>query len=73
MLTSSPVAEGNPGVRWAESLLQHHLLEVDDWLQHSLVLDLGGRDDNAGVHEVGDGIGQLLVSLGQVRFQAEHL
>lgn len=72
-LTLNSVAEGNPGVGRAESILQHLLLEGDDGLQHGLVLDLGGRDHDAAVHEVCDGIGHLLVSLGQVRLQAEHL
>ena len=72
-LTFSISTYDEAGVIGAESVSQHLLLEVDDWLEHSLVLDLSGRDDNAAVHEVSDGIGQVLVSLSQVRLQTKHL
>lgn len=71
--TSDPVAKGEPGVSGAESVTQQLLLEVDDRLQHNPVLDLGGGDHNAAVHEVCDGIGYFLFSLGQVGLQTEHL
>lgn len=71
--TFDPVAKGKPGVGGAESVTQHPLLEADDWLQHRLVLDRGGGDNNAAVHEVCDGVGHFFFGLGQEGFQAEHL
>lgn len=73
MLTFDPVAKGKTGVGGTESVTQDLLLEIDDWLKHFLILDLSGRDHNAAVHEVSDGVGQIFVSLGQVGFQTEHL
>lgn len=73
MLTFDPVTKGKAHVAGTESVTQHLLLESDDWLKHSLVLDLSGRDHNAAVHEVGDGVGQVLVGLGQVGLQTKHL
>lgn len=73
MLTFDPVAKGKTGVNGAKSVLQHLPLEIDYWLQHCLVLDLRGRDHNAAVHEVSDGVGQIFVSLGQEGLETEHL
>lgn len=68
MLTSDSVAKGKTVVGGTESVTQHLPLVVDDWLKQSLILDLSGRDHNAAVHEVSDGIGQIFVSLGQEGF-----
>lgn len=73
MLTFDPVAKCKTGVTGTDSVSQHPLLELDDWLQHPLVLDLSGRDHNAAVHEVSDGVGQIFVSLGQEGLQTEYL
>lgn len=73
MLTLDPVTKGETGVGGTESVTQHLLLEIDDWLKHSLILDLSGRDHNAAVHEVSDGVGQIFVGLGQEGLQTEHL
>lgn len=73
MVTFDPVAKCKTVVRGADSVSQHPLLELDDWLQHPLILDLSGRDYNAAVHEVSDGVGQIFVSLGQEGLQTEYL
>lgn len=73
MLTFDPVAKCEARVTGAVSVRQHLLLEIDDWLQHGLVLDVSGRNHDAAVHEVSDGVGQILVSLSQEGFQAEDL
>lgn len=73
LATFDPVAEGQPGVGGAESVPQQPLLEADDWLQHHLVLDLSGGDDDAAVHEVCDGVGHVFFGLGQEGLQTEHL
>lgn len=73
MLTFDPVAKCKTGVRGTDSFSQHPPLELDDWLQHPLILDLSGRDHNAAVHEVRDGVGQIFVSLGQEGLQTEYL
>lgn len=71
--TFDPVAKGQPGVGGAESVSQHPLLVADDWLQHGLVLDLSGGDNDAAVHEVCDGVGHVLFALAQEGLQTEHL
>lgn len=73
MLTFDPVAKGKTGVGGTESVTQHLPLETDDWVEHRLILDHGGRDHNAAVHEVSDGVGQIFFILGQVGLQTEHL
>lgn len=73
MLTCDPVTKGKTGVAGTESVTQHLLLEIDDWLKHCLVLDLSGGDDNAAVHEVSDGVGQIFFSLGQKSLQTKDL
>lgn len=73
MLTFDPVTKGHAWVNGTESITQHLLLELDDWLEHRLVLDLSGRDHNAAVHEVCDGVGHIFFSLGQEGLQTEHL
>lgn len=72
-LTFSSVSKGQSGVSRTESVSQHFLLVRDDGFKHGLVLDLSGRNHDAAVHEVCDGVGQIFVILGQERFQAEHL
>lgn len=71
--TFDPVTKGQPGVGGAESVSQHPLLVADDCLQHGLVLDLSGGDNDAAVHEVCDGVGHILFALGQEGLQTEHL
>lgn len=73
ILTFDPGTKGKSSIGGAESVTQHFLLKFDDGLKHSLILDLGGRDHNAAVHEVSDGIGQIFFSLGQEGLQTEHL
>ena len=68
-----PISKVNSSVSRAESVLQQLLLKANDWPQHGIILDLSGRDHNAAVHEISDGIGDLLVTLCQVCFQAEYL
>lgn len=52
---------------------QQFLLEADDGGQHRLVLDFGGRDDNAAVHEVCHGVRQLARILCLEHCLIEHL
>lgn len=72
-LTFNSVTKGQTIVAWAQSILQHHLLELDDGLQHPQVLDLRGGDDDTAIHEVGNGVGQILFGLRQESLQTEHL
>lgn len=44
-------------------VLQQLFLEADDRREHGFVLDLGGRDDDAAVHEVRHCIRELAGSL----------
>lgn len=48
-------------------------MEADDWLEHGLALDLSGWDQNAAVHEVSNGTGQLFFTIGKIGLQAEDL
>ena len=73
MLTYDPVTKGQTGVEGTQPVAQHPLLVIDDRPQHFLVLDLSGRDHNAAVHEVSDGVGQIFVCLSQEGLQTEHL
>lgn len=73
MLTFDPVTVSKARVCGAESVTQHPLLEIDDWLKHFRILDLSGWDDDAAVHEVSDGVGHFFVGLRQVGLQTEHL
>lgn len=52
---------------------QQFLLEADDGGQHCLVLDFGGRDDNAAVHEVAHGVRQIASALCLENCLIEHL
>lgn len=72
-LTFDPGAVGKASISGAESVAQYPPLVIDDWLEHLRVLDVSGRDHNAAVHEVGNGVGQVRVRLGQEGLQTEHL
>lgn len=61
------------GIRGLEPVLQQFLLKADDRGEHRFVLDLGGRDDDAAVHEVAHGVGQLAGALCLKRCLVEHL
>lgn len=73
LLTFDPVAVSEASVAGAQSVAQYPPLVIDDWLEHLRILDVSGRDHNAAVHEVGDGVGHVLVRLGQEGLQTEHL
>lgn len=73
MLTFDPITKCKTGVTGADSVTQHLLLEINDWLQHCLLLDLSRGNHNAAVHEVGNGVGQIFVGLSQEGLQTEHL
>lgn len=61
------------GFRGLDPVPQQFLLEADDGGQHRLVLDFGGWDDNAAVHEVGHGVRQLARTLCLEHCLIEHL
>lgn len=73
LLTFHPVAVSEASVGGAQSVAQYPPLVIDDWLEHLRILDVSGRDHNAAVHEVGDGVGHVCVRLGQEGLQTEHL
>jgi len=73
MLTFDSFTKGKTSVGGTQSVTQHLLLVIDDWHQHILILDLSGRNHNAAVHEVSNGVGQIFVSLSQEGLQTEHL
>lgn len=73
LLTFDPGAIGEASISGAESVAQYPPLVIDDWLEHLRVLDVSGRDHNAAVHEVGDGVGHVRFRLGQEGLQTEHL
>ena len=73
MLTFNPVTKCETGVIGAESFTQHLPLELNHWIQHGRILDLSGRNHDAAVHEVSDGVVQIFGGLGQEGFQTEHL
>lgn len=72
-LTFEPIAKCKSCVTGANSVTQHLLLEIDDRFQHCCILDLGGRNHDAAVHEVTDGVGQVFFGLRQKGLQTEHL
>lgn len=61
------------GIGGLEPVLQQFLLEADNGGEHRFILDLGGWDDDAAVHEVGHGVRQLAGTLCLKRCPVEHL
>lgn len=64
--SGTPASLGIPAGWWIGGLvpvLQQLFLEADDRREHGFVLDFGGWDDDAAVHELGHCIRELAGSL----------
>lgn len=76
LIALTPARLGVPaqcGIRGLGPVLQEFLLKADNRGEHRFVLDLGGWDDDAAVHEVDHGVHQLAGALRLKRCLIEHL